>query len=273
MPRRFTYIVVEGPHDVEFIGRILRRGPHAFHLKERKSDVDPFWHPLIPINYPVGKPPDDFLQRVPMPTFFQNATHSVAVQSANGITKMVARLEESLSTPNFGMPDSIGIVLDSDSIDTPAKRAADLAAEIGNAAPTLKAPWPNTPGVVVPTAAGKPRLGQFVLPDNSSQGTLEDILLQCGEYAYPTLMPLALQHVANAQSNLVTGTPQWTARDHEEFNAPAGAKKAAVAAATAILKPGKTTQVTLSDNRWIVRATLAQPFLKPLVEWLEFLVI
>jgi hypothetical protein len=273
MPRRFTYIIVEGPHDVEFIGKVLRTGPHAFHLKERKSDVDPFWHPLIPINYPVGKPPNDFLQRVPMPIFYQNATHSVAVQSANGISKIVTRLEESLSTPSFVMPDSIGIVLDSDSIETPVKRAAALAAEVAKSTPSLKVSWPTTPGNVVAPAAGQPRLGQFVLPDNNTQGTLEDILLQCGGFSYPTLMPLASQHIATAKAKLVPGTSHWTNLDHEELNAPAGEKKATIAAATALLKPGRTTQVSLNDNRWIEPATLARPFLKPFVDWLDALVI
>ena len=273
MPLRFTYIVVEGPHDVEFVGRILRKGAHAFHLKEKKSEVDPFWHPLIPSKYPVGIPPNDRLQRVPMPTFYQSATHSVAVQSANGINKIVARLEESLSTPTFRMPDSIGIVLDSDSTDTPPKRAADLAAEVVKSATSLKVPWPNTPGIVTTPVTGQPRLGQYVLPDNKAQGTLEDILLQCGRFAYPGLIPMASQHVATARANLVPGTPHWTNQDHEELKAPAGLKKATVAAATAILKPGKTTQVTISDNRWIEPATLTQPFLKPFVDWLDGLVI
>ncbi len=273
MPRRFTYIVVEGPHDVEFIGKVLRKGPHEFHLEEKKSGVDPFWHPLIPTNYPVGKPPKDYLRRVPMPTFYQNVTHSVAIQSANGISNIVKRLEESLSMTSFVMPDSIGIVLDSDSIEIPVKRAAALATEVAKLAPSLKVPWPTTPGNVVESATGRPRLGQFVLPDNNTQGTLEDILLQCGEFSYPTLMPLASQHVATARSVLVPGTSHWTNLDHEELNAPAGQKKATVAAATALLRPGRTTQVSLSDNRWIEPATLTQPFLKPFVDWLNALVI
>src|SRR5689334_20604731 len=80
---RTTDIDVEGPHDVEFIGRMLRKGPHAIHYQNAKSKVDLSWHPLIPSSYPVGKPPSDFLRRVPMPIFYQNETHTVAVQSAD----------------------------------------------------------------------------------------------------------------------------------------------------------------------------------------------
>jgi len=274
MPRRTTYIVVEGPHDVEFIGRILRKGPHAFHYQDAKSKVDPFWHPLIPTSYPKGEPPKDFLRRVPMPTFYQNATHTIAVQSADGISNMVARLELSLATPGLAEPDGVGLILDSDSTETPAKRAADLAVELAKHAPHLLGPFPGAPGTVEqPTATAKSRRGVFVFPDNTSQGTLEDLLLECGRSSYPELLSLAEAHVAAATTKLVAPTPTWTTDDHEEFKAPSGPKKATIASATAILKPGKTSQVSVSDNRWIDPPTLALPKVKAVADWLESLIV
>jgi hypothetical protein len=273
MARRFSYIVVEGPHDVEFVGRVLRKGPHSFHYIERKSLVDEYWHPLIPNNYPVGKPPKDFLHRVPMPTFYQNDTHSVAIQSANGINKIVSRLEETLAVPEFVLPDSIGIILDSDSTETPMVRAAKLAGEVVQSAQNLKSAWPQMPGVVVSDVLTKLRSGQFILPDNSAQGTLEDILIAVGNAAYPTLIPLAQAHVQAAQRSLVVGTSGWTSQDNDELKAPAGPKKATIASATAILKPGKTCQVSLSDNRWIEAATLGMSPLKEFADWLHTLIL
>lgn len=273
MSRRYSYIVVEGPHDEAFLGRILRKGAQSFHLIERKSSVDPFWHPLIPRNYPVGIPPNDFLQRVPMPTFYQNGTHSVAIQSANGIDKIVRRLEETLATPEFVLPASIGIVLDSDSIENPATRAAALANEVRLLKLDFAASWPEIPGIVVSDVQTRSRLAQFVLPDNNSQGTLEDILIAVGRVSYPTLLPLAEAHVQAAQQSLVAGCPGWTDPDNSEIRAPAGAKKATIASATAILKPGKTCQVTLSDNRWIDSPTLGVSPLKEFSEWLHALIL
>jgi hypothetical protein len=273
MARRFSYIIVEGPHDEAFVARILRKGPHEFHYIERKSEVDPFWHPLIPLSYPAGKPPKDFLQRVPIPSFYQNETHSVAIQSANGIDKIVRLLEVTLATPEFVIPASIGIVLDSDSNEPPAKRAADLAREVQGSVTDLTSDWPATPGVVVSDVLTRMRSGQFVLPDNSSQGTLEDILIAVGRVSYPTLIPLAEAHVQAARQSLAVGTPGWTGPDNAEFRAPAGPKKATIASATAILKPGKTCQVTLSDNRWVDTNTLQISPLKQFSDWLHQLVL
>lgn len=273
MARRFSYIVVEGPHDESFLGRILRRGGQSFHLIERKSEVDPHWHSLIPKNYPVGLPPNDFLQRVPMPTFYQNETHSVAIQSANGIDKIVRRLEETLQTPELNTPDSIGVVLDSDSTETTVARSRDLASKIQALSVKFAPSWPELPGALVSALETRCRLGQFVLPDNQAQGTLEDILIAVGRIAYPSLFPMAEAHVQAAQTNLVVGQNGWTGDDNREFRAPAGPKKATVASATAILKPGKTCQVTLADNRWIDASTLQVSPLKEFAEWLHALVL
>jgi hypothetical protein len=272
MPRRSTYILVEGPHDVEFIGRILRKGPHTFHYQNAKSKVDTFWHPLIPSSYPVGKPPNDFLERVPMPNFFQNKDNTVALQSANGISKIVKRLEETLAML-AEEPDGIGLILDSDSYEKPAKRAADLASKISSSIRNIPGSFPSIPGTVEQSTPGSSRRGIFVFPDNTSQGTLEDLLIECGRKSYPELLDLAESHVVAAKRKLPTPTATWTEKDGEEFKAPSGAKKAMIAAATAILKPGKTSQVSVSDNRWIDPPTFALDKIRVVSNWLENLIM
>lgn len=206
-----------------------------------------------------------------MPSFYQTETHSVAIQSANGINKIVRRLEETLQTPEFLSPDAIGIVLDSDSDEKPAKRSENLAGKIKALSIDVTSNWPTAPGVIATVT--NPRLGHFVLPDNQSQGTLEDILLEIGRIAYPVLLPMAEAHVHGAKTKLVVGQPGWTSSDNDEFKAPAGPKKATIASATAILKPGKTCQVTLSDNRWVDATTLQISPLKEFAAWLHQLVL
>jgi len=209
-----------------------------------------------------------------MPIFYQNATHTVGVQSADGVSKMVRRLEETLATPGILEPDAIGLILDSDSDETPTKRTADLAAALARDAPHLLGAFPNTPGTVEqPNATAKSRRGVFVFPDNASQGTLEDLLLECGRTSYPELLALAKAHVDAARARLVPPTATWTDEDHEEFKAPAGTKKATIASATAILKPGKTSQVSVSDNRWVDPAALALPKVRTVAEWLWHLIM
>ena len=273
MSRKTTYIVVEGHHDVEFIGAVLRNGPRAFHREEFKSKVEEFWYPLIPKSYATGKHPKDHLGRVPMPIFFQNDTHTVAVQSAEGISNIVKRLEETLAAAGFAEPDAIGLVLDSDSNETPALRAATLAQELAREAPHLQGAFPAVPGTVVTaTSPGISRRGVFVFPDNASQGTLEDLLLECGRLSYQALLGLAEAHVDAAKAKLIPSSSNWTKDDHKEFKAPSGLKKATIASATAILKPGKTSQVSVSDNRWVETETLALPKVKAVADWLEALI-
>jgi hypothetical protein len=209
-----------------------------------------------------------------MPIFYQNVSHTVAVQGADGISNIPRRLEETLATPGITEPDGIGLVLDSDSTEAPAKRAGDLAAESARNAPHLPGPFPSIPGAVQqPSAPARGRRGVFVLPDNANPGTLEDLLLECGQTSYPQLLALATNHVAVAQAALVPGGPTWTKDDHAEFSTPAGVKKAKIASAAAILKPGRTSQVSVSDNRWVEPATLALPKVKALADWLEQLSI
>lgn len=61
-----SYLVVEGPHDIEVIGRVLRN--YGFVKIEQMSELDSFWYDLIPKSYPPG---GNLLKRVPVPIFFQ----------------------------------------------------------------------------------------------------------------------------------------------------------------------------------------------------------
>ena len=76
MPK-YGYVVVEGPHDVEFVCQLL--GPRRLRRVQFEKDFDPFFHRLIPHSYP---PNGDLLKRVPVPLFLQNDTHAVAIHTA-----------------------------------------------------------------------------------------------------------------------------------------------------------------------------------------------
>jgi hypothetical protein len=62
-----------------------------------------------------------------------------------------------------------------------------------------------------------------------------------------------------------------SAVDWKELRKPAGTKKAAVGAMTAILKPGRATQVSLEDNRWVSEQTKALACLQPSLAFLDAL--
>ncbi len=89
----YAYLVVEGPQDIEFVARLLK--PYGFKRIQYLKDLDAFWQrgKLIPNKFPYK---DNLLQRVPIPTFFQTDTHSIAIHSASGCSRLAETIQETL---------------------------------------------------------------------------------------------------------------------------------------------------------------------------------
>ena len=105
----------------------------------------------------------------------------------------------------------------------------------------------------------------FILPDDSSLGTLEDILIPLGRRLYPGLFASADLHIQAAQKDL----DKLRSDERKAIKRPSGPKKALLSAVAAVLKPGKAIQATLKDHRWISQATLAAPELTPTIAFLQ----
>ncbi len=268
MAQHNGYIIVEGPHDVEAIGRLLR--PFQFHTIENLQNLDPFWQAsnLIPSTFPHK---GNLLKRVPVPTFFQTETHSIAIHSVGGDSNIANEIEGTLTKmPHADNLHSIGIFLDADAnLNVPvATRFQNLLAGLNN--PDLRAvtqslnfTWPDNPGDVV---AGPPSAGIFVVPDNRTQGTLEDLLIDAAQVQYPHLASAAGQYVQNVQDNPNNGL---TNQDLAEIRRPAGVKKAQIASMASILKPGKSIQVSIKDNRWLEGGALNLPNIQAVTDFLR----
>lgn len=244
-------LLVEGPHDLEFCARLLKPlGFSRIQQYQRLKELHPFWLPLVPERWPQR---GDLLARHPVPVFFTNANgKSVAIINAVGLSKLATRLGIDLANLSVP-PDAIGIVLDADDAGTPQDRHAGLVKEIA-ARPEPEAAAlqiPDNPGA---TSDGSPRCGVFVMPDNESSGTLEELLLEAGGKAYP-----GLQKAADDYVNGIEGVEGLTTDDLIEFGKPAGKKKAVIAAMASILKPGKAIQVSIQDNRWLNTEVLQLP--------------
>ena len=119
-------------------------------------------------------------------------------------------------------------------------------------------------------SSGSPRVGIFALPEPGKAGTLEDILLALGDAAYPELSAAARGY-ADQWRNRADAEP--TSIDWKELRKPAGRKKATIGAMTAVLKPGKSTQASLEDNRWVNEQAKALDCLKPSLAFLEALLL
>ncbi len=244
MARRLSYIAVEGPQDVEFIGRLLRHGGFA-HAK-MKVEVDAAFTPLTDLRFPVG---DDLTRRMPVPHFYQTAAHAVAVHASQGESNLAKNTIESLDAV-LRPVESVGFVMDDDRNPNPASRLAELTRQLGQQAKPAQFTLPAALAVI---QSRTPRTGVYVLPDNASPGTLEDLLLDCAgiNYLYPAI----------AASNFVRKVDRSTLSTEERKNLGQGSneKKAHVGAIVSLLRPGKTTQVSIHDNRWLEGDALNSP--------------
>jgi hypothetical protein len=93
--RSHSYLVVEGPHDVEFVYRLL--SPFGLRRIQYENQLDNAFHPLIPRNYP---PNGDLQKRMPVPLFLQSESHAIAVHSAIGDSRLVDTVVEN-ATPGL----------------------------------------------------------------------------------------------------------------------------------------------------------------------------
>ncbi len=229
-----SLFVVEGPHEVEVIAQLLkRRGLARVKLLE---DLDPFWAPLVPRTFPHA---GDLHKRVPVPTFFASETISVAVQSAEGIDNIGKAVLAALATLDSD-PAAVGIVLDADHDEPVEARWRAMASKL----PALKIE--GGPGDVT---TGSPRAGVFVLPDNASPGTLEDVLLSCAAEVYPSLLEAARRLVDPLDPGDAAVFRNSDERKH--FAKPSGKPKAIAGCIAAVLRPGKAIQVSIQDNLWV----------------------
>jgi hypothetical protein len=250
MPK-YGVLVVEGPHDVELVYRLL--SPFGMKRVRLDTDLDPFLEPLIPRRYP---PAGDLRKRSPMPLFLQSQSHAVAIPFAGGDAELVPTVERAAASIDFNGLTGVGIILDADSDKSPADRYAGIRDGLR----AKNFPFPDDAGSFSTTT---PRFGAFVLPDNQAQGTLEDILLECGSLVYPSLLVTATTHVdaASQDQSLIN-------EDLKELRKSAGRNKAIIGSIASILRPGRAVQVSIQDNRWLQDAALAIPRVKAVQDFL-----
>lgn len=268
MPRRLSFIAVEGQHDAAFIGRLLKEA--GFRLVQRKEQ-DPqhperlFLEPGMSRLVPPGFPHDnDLLARVPVPFFWQSATHSIALRPANSDSKLISSAATALRAIGPGAFDSLGIVLDADNKGVPADRMAGMQNSVESESARIGQhvgfTIPDHPGIV---AGEAPRCGVFIMPDNQNPGTLEDLLLECADQNYPNLKANAAAYLAQIDRG------HLDQEDLAEMGAPAGGKKAQVGVIASVLRPGKAIQNSISDNRWLAGAARTQPRVESLRQFLR----
>ncbi len=258
---KFGLLIVEGPHDVAFVDRLLR--PYGLKQVTEQPKLAKEWEKHIPRQFPHN---NRLVDPVPIPQFFQSDSHSIAVQRANGDSQLAKCLAGSFAqfVSDLQTLTGLGLLLDSDQ-----KQPQDHLTNIRQQLQRFELPaFPANPGEV--STKSTPRTGSFVLPDNQSCGRLEDLLYEVANHQYPLLLNEASEFVRKIDAQVTSQKPTHplTTQDLKEFNEPAGRQKATLGAMASILKPGKAIQNSLRDNRWLEGAALAQPRIRQLMEFL-----
>lgn len=255
-----SFIAVEGPHDVEFVAGLLEA--EGFEKKVTLSQFDATFCPrLINTRFPHD---DDLHKRVPNPMFLCRDGVWIAVQAAGGEAPKLAQLVEKVLRnlrPFPGSLAAIGVVRDADDKSSKSQ-LDDLLKELGpvKSITGYDLAFPENPGQIT---SGSPKFGVYVLPDNVNLGTLDDLLLSCGELVYPNLISGAQTFV-----NSVDRT-QLTKDDQRLILKPSGPKKAVVGCAANILKPGMSIAPSIDQNRWLNEDTRKLPQVQSLAQFLK----
>jgi hypothetical protein len=220
--------------------------------------------PLVPTKYPHK---GDLMARVPAPTFCDRADLQVAVGVARGDSQLAKTLRTELTLATFAAEqlDAVGVVLDADN-KSPRDRWCALRRAI-ELPPRVHVALPVEPNTVAPSDT---RFGALVLPGDGTQGNLEDLLLACARVVYPQLLRKARTYLRS-----VDRRARHTIGDDElsEFDAGSGSgyKKALFGVMAAPLRPGKSMQVSIQDNRWLSESTREVPGVRACLAFMEAL--
>lgn len=262
MARRTTYIIVEGPHDSSVVGAVLRRNGLGLSPVSRLNDVDEFWKEVIPRTFPpIASDGEPQFGRVRVPDFYQTENHSVAIQTAGGLTQLVTTLNDDLQQLSQ-LPDAIGFIIDTDNEDANAAFTG-IIKKVSALKVALK--FSEQSGK---TLEGPPRTGVFVLPNNIDAGTLEDTMLECAGSAYPQLLPVAESAVETVTAALKANADWLPKKERTDFEKPFGPNKSRIGVIGAILKPTYAIGNTYRQHNWITDETLKLPKLSQLSTFL-----
>lgn len=257
-------IVVEGAHDASFLAHLLKkRGFSRLHML---LEVPEPWVAMIPRKFPFDGDKLDRVMR--FPEIFVQDEISVGIFTSGSDSQLIKTLRDVLDGVGIDEFAGVAIFIDIDDHE-PATRFNKLCKRIqamNAAAATEKQPgYP----IVIPTSvgmmeAGAPAVGVYMFPDNSSQGCLEDMLIQCANANH--------LHLTRPSGTLIKYVDTKCARDLKElkdFRSGSGRKKALVGTIANLLRPGVSVAVSLAQTEWLSDDALKLDSVKKVDEFLE----
>ncbi len=239
MNRKCILIGVEGNHDQAFLAKVLRE-LFGFYKCENQDNLDNLWRKFIPVYPPrTGR----LHIRLDMPSILYTDTLSVAIYAGEG-SRLVDNLKDKLADIDYlNELSAFSIVADADK-----QAPAEVAKKYHEGLREYFPDFPFEVGKAGTVTGNRPRLGLYILPNNSDQGVLDTLLCECGEVAYPLYMERAKSYISQFSEEEIRKIG-WKPFDKE---------KSTVATIASILKPGKTNTVSIADNAWVSPQTEQQ---------------
>lgn len=263
----YFLFVVEGPHDAAFAGAMLRR--RGFRPVDALP-VDPFWTELIPTKFP-SHTSGRLGHVVPYPDIYElqgSPGQSVAVSVSNGVHHLVKQASTDLEI--LGVPDLRGIALicDADQVSAPERFRGlerDLAKfnqrKASISSPGFPLLLPSGPGEV---ASGSPRVGIYVLPDNSGPGTIDKVLVACSKRTFPGLAEPACALVAQVDRD-----EPADAEYLQELRRGSGRDKATAGLIGNLLYPGSGLTTAIGRGEWFKQPADTEAGVRRIDEFLD----
>ncbi|MEP0148504.1 DUF3226 domain-containing protein [Pseudophaeobacter sp.] len=261
--RNFVF-VTEGNHDVSFIGKLLTR--RGFLRVTEFESLPEGWDSLYPRKFPWN---GDSIERVArFPDVYANEQIAVGLINSGGDSRLVSSLRNALDVM---IPENVELaIIFSDADAAPARsRFEGIQNElkelnfdaVGEEAPG----YPVTvPSEIAAIEGSKPAMGIFVFPDNSSCGSLEDILFSCSQVSHPDLADRAKSFVEEIDETLEEGH-----KSLKKMRAGLGRKKSIMGTIANVLKPGSSLAVAVEQQKLIPDNANAPELVKRLDSFLD----
>ncbi len=244
---KYNLIFVEGAHDLAFVTKVLKSFLQFKEVKEKiELKIFPqkhiFWEELFPKNIRL------FHEIIRFPSILhdQEDSRSVAIKLVGGKCGFIEEIKDTFKNYEKYKTEisSLGIILDADDKDQ-SKVSSDIITFLQEA---FHNQAPNISGEVY---IGNPNIGIYVFPNNKSSGTLEDLLIECitDEHPYNSLKTKSVEFIDAIMQDTDYKKNIKSIKNFE-------VNKAKVAAMVSVLKPGKTNQTSISDDKWITEKSL-----------------
>lgn len=254
---KYVCVITEGPQDVSFLGRILKR--QGFSSAKTVDQVPDFWKRLIPTKYPFEG--SSLSRLAPTPEFYtsEDADLSYAIIAAGGDGKVISCFQRVSNAIDVEKVHAFSIFVDADEKGA-SKRLVEITLDLQRVNKESQEDdipgFPiNIPVEVGGISSGSPKLGVFVFPDNKSQGSLEDLLLSCARKTHSEVSPI----IERSIDRLVANSKYRKLAYLKTLRKASSAKKASTSVFANLLKPGSSLAVAIHQGGWICEGTFDVP--------------